>query len=262
MGYNDCTSGSNRSLCLLRFSKRVAQIESRRWHHLGVPTTSQQPCVLPRKRIISQSDHGACLEAHRVPIPTHRHLDYSRVQRKVTGNTGLATYLYSDWIFLCMEINLCHPSWCVTSLKMNWIERETRLPVIIIPASSAGRGVCPFFCVRRQWVIGVSGTNITLYQSRQERQKSRVGTTSVLYLYSNLKVLKLLRQWGQNNQRVESDGFWFSHNVTKSLSDMLMHCNAGCEKPCINWDKVACKEHADFFLYLMSECWKRFYSSA
>ena len=93
-------------------------------------------------------------------------------------------------------------------------------------------------------------------------KKSRVGTTKALFQYSNLEVLKILTQWGQNNQRVERDGFWFSHNVTKSLSDMLMHCNAGCEKPCINWDKVACKEHADFFLYLMSECWKRFYSSA
>ena len=120
MGYNDCTSGSNRSLCLLRFSKRVTQIESRRWHRLGVPTTSQQPCVLRRKRIISQSDHGACPEALRVPIPTHRHLDYSRVQRKVAGNTWLATHLCSDWKLICA----IHHG---VSLHSKWTESREKL---------------------------------------------------------------------------------------------------------------------------------------
>ena len=97
-------------------------MESQRWHRLGVHTTSLQPCVLCCKRIISQSDHGSCPEALRVPIPTHRYLDYSRVQRKVTGNTHLCC---SDWIFCAWKL-ICAIHHGV-SLHSKWTESREKL---------------------------------------------------------------------------------------------------------------------------------------
>ena len=135
------------------------------------------------------------------------------------------------------------------SLHSKWTESREKLgyqSLLFQQAALRGGESAPFL---RAATVSYRGClEQTLHYINPDRKgKKRVGATKALFQYFNLEVLKIIRQWGQNNQRVERDGFWFSHNVTNILSDMLMHCNAGCEKPCINWDKVACKEHAEFF---------------
>ena len=135
-----------------------------------------------------------------MPIPTHRHLDYSRVQRKVTGNTRLATHLCcSDWIFCAWKL-ICAIHHGV-SLHSKWTESREKLgyqSLLFQQAALRGGESAPFL---RAATVSYRGClEQTLHYINPDRKgKKGVGATKALFQYSNLEVLKILskiiREW-------------------------------------------------------------------